>query len=258
MGDRTGISWTDSTWNPVTGCSKVSPGCEHCYAEREMKRWGHDWQSVQVHHERLEIPMGWKSPRMIFVCSVSDLFHPRVPFEFIDRVFATMEGTPWHTYQLLSKRPGRMAFYANGWRGGHWPGNVWAGTSIESAKYLPRLDVLARVPAKVHFVSCEPLLEQVDLSPWLAPKVSGVEMDSWPADAGGVAAAFGWHLSQLQWVIVGGESGPKARPMQLAWVQAICDQCRSARIPFFFKQWGGLRPGGPALLEGHEWREFPA
>lgn len=244
------IEWTDETWNVVTGCTRVSPGCEECYMFalyprlRGMRVPGYEQAPdvVQLHHGRLDTPLGWKKPRFVFVNSMSDTFHPRVPFSFVTDLFHTMVSAPEHTFQLLTKRPGRAVGWWNqeGEREfGSWPDNVWVGTSVESQKYAPRLDVLARVPAKVRFASVEPLLEALDISSWLADGV-------------------------LQWVIVGGESGPRARPMDPDWARALRDQCSDAGVRFFLKQLGGRtfqggkRAGDEALLDGVTHREMPA
>ena len=284
MGEQSSIEWTDATWNPVTGCTKVSPGCLHCYAERITRRWGRDFSQVTLRPERLDHPLRWKQPRMIFTCSMSDLFHSAVPFAYIAQVFAVMAEAEQHTFQVLTKRPGRVVgFYRYLER--HWPSmfpvgrpivpmdanvfldfyrvsrefierwgirkdycappwplpNVWIGTSVEQSRYLPRLDVLARIDAPIRFVSCEPLLgDLVGLRPYLM------------GGRGGAAAG-----PLVDWVIAGGESGHGAREMDPRWVRRIRDDCGDAGVPFFFKQWGGGRPGGPATLDGREWRELP-
>jgi len=241
----TKIEWTDEVWNVVSGCSPVSEGCLNCYAKRIYKRFGRDF-SVQLHPERLDIPLHWKRPRRIFVCSVSDLFHGAVPFDFIKSVWEVMHEAHTkygHIFQVLTKRPERM-LEALGPRGFGWyaveaplpcpePG-IWLGVSVESAKYLPRLDVLARVPAKVRFVSCEPLLEQLDLGPWLQP---------WGHRG----------VPDLQWVIVGGESGHSHRPMQIEWVQSLADQCDAAGVACFVKQGASLKPGQQGDLPDSLW-----
>ena len=243
MGERSTIEWTDATWNPVTGCTKVSPGCDNCYAERITKRWGRDFSEMVLHPERLEQPIHWKKPRMIFTCSMSDLFHPRVTAQYLRHVFNSMLAADRHTYQVLTKRPGRMAWFADllesdsAW----WPDNVWAGTSVESQKYAPRLDVLARVPAKVRFLSAEPLLGPLDLTPWLKPE--GVTVHGNPGlETRGALAKLTAKAYQkvygLQWVIVGGESGPGARPMNPDWARSIVVQCKEAGVPVFVKQMG--------------------
>lgn len=217
MSQKTQIEWTNATWNPVTGCTKVSPGCDHCYADRLTERFRRGpFSEVKLHNNRLDEPRRWRQPQMVFTCSMGDLFHPEVPWNFALQVFTVMAATPWHTYQLLTKRPGRMAYFADhalASTGLKWPGNVWAGTSIENQKYAPRIDLLARVPATVRFVSVEPLLEPLDLQAWLEART-------------------------IQWVIVGGESGPGARPVEIRWVQSILCQCKRASIPIFVKQLG--------------------
>ena len=243
------IEWTDETWNPVTGCTRVSPGCDHCYMYalyprlRGMGVPGYETapDDVRLLPERLRLPLTWKRPRHVFVNSMSDLFHADVPFPFISEVFEVMHeaSQQWgHVFQVLTKRPGR----AVGWWEqcgkelfAEWPPNVWIGTSVESPKYAPRLTVLARIPAPIRFVSAEPLLDSVDLSTWL--------------DDGTV-----------DWVIVGGESGRGARPMELDWARGIRDQCEEAEVPFFLKQLGGSRGkrgGDGAMLDGELWRQMP-
>ncbi len=257
----TSIEWTDETWNPVTGCTKVSPGCDHCYAEAFTKRFNRrPFEEITLHPERLGQPLAWKKPRRIFTCSMSDLFHDKVPWDYLLKVFEAMAATYDHTFQVLTKRPGRMDYFANTvlaeYQNCHpmgpwnWLPNVWAGTSVESAKYLPRLDVLARVPAKVRFVSCEPLLGPLDLRPWLGGCPRAYETATGTFDPSGgpyrnLCAGCGAHKldhkQTLSWVIVGGESGPGARPMHPQWVRDIKDQCQEAGVPFFFKQWGEWR-----------------
>ena len=278
MGSK--IEWTDETWNPVTGCTKVSPGCDHCYAERVTERFGRGpFSEVRLHPDRLDQPLRWKKPRRIFVVSMGDLFHPRVPWPFVAEVFWTMASAPRHTFQVLTKRPGRMAYFADKVLPEameRWPANVWAGTSVESAKYLPRLKLLAKVPAAVRFVSAEPLLSALDLRPWLRWE----DLDAIPVDMRGQMKAL---ANGVNWVVAGGESGPGARPMHPQWVREIRDQCQAADVPFFFKQWGEYGPVGPdhrpavvdfadgpvigmarigkraagAVLDGREWREMP-
>ncbi len=245
MADKTKIEWTDATWSPVTGCTKVSPGCDHCYAETVTNRFKrHPFEEVQLHPDRLSIPAKWQSPRKIFVCSMGDLFHSGVPWDFIIEVFNQMEACPQHIFQVLTKRPGRMAHFANWIRpdaynsnAPYWPENVWAGTSVESQKYAPRLDVLARVPAKVRFVSYEPALGPVDFRRWL-----GCEFCAGNPDRD-ILCGCGNLVNpddsrDLHWVIAGGESGPGARPAHPDWFRAVRDQCQAAGVPFFFKQWG--------------------
>ena len=243
------IEWTDETWNPVTGCTRVSPGCDHCYMFalyprlRAMGVPGYEGNPRQVRllPERLEAPLRWTRPRRVFVNSMSDVFHPRVPYEFINDIFDVMREASerrGHVFQVLTKRPGM----AVGWWESHqtrynceWPDGVWIGTSVENQKYAPRITVLARPPAAVRFVSAEPLLGAVDLSRWL--------------DAGDV-----------QWVIVGGESGHSARPMDINWARDLRDQSVEAGVAFFLKQLGGRhgkRSGEDATLDGRQWREYP-
>lgn len=259
----TKIEWTDETWNPVTGCTKVSEGCDHCYAETIAHRFtgtkaypnGFD---VTLRPERLDQPLRWKRPRKVFVNSMSDLFHKDVPDDYIARVFAIMALAPQHTFQILTKRPGRACSLLGSWdfrimvydhivaiAGGveHdevWPlPNVWLGTSVESQKWADvRIPLLLDTPAAVRFLSCEPLLGPVELSPWLWEGVqypvdygTGIEYDRAPA-----------HL--LDWVICGGESGPGARPMHPDWARSLRDQCQATTVPFHFKQWGEWAPAG--------------
>ena len=241
------IEWTDETWNPVTGCTRVSPGCDHCYMFALYPRLkgmgvpGYETSPdvVRLLPERLRVPLSWKTPRRVFVNSMSDVFHPHVPFDFAYEMFLVMEEAArerGHIFQVLTKRPGRAVAWWERYKDhfpGGWPGSVWIGTSVENQKYAPRLTVLSRLPARIRFVSAEPLLESVDLTEWLE---SGV----------------------LQWVIAGGESGPKARPMQLEWAASLRDQCLQAEVPFFFKQWGGRTPkSGGRELKGVMWNQMP-
>ncbi|HZW44059.1 MAG TPA: phage Gp37/Gp68 family protein [Dermatophilaceae bacterium] len=243
MGDKSGIEWTDATWNPTTGCDQVSPGCDHCYAltlAKRLKAMGQPkYQrdgdprtsgpgfALTVHEDALDVPRAWRAPRRVFVNSMSDLFHPKVPEDFVARVFDVMADTPRHQYQLLTKRPKRAASLASRLP---WPDNVWLGTSIESNAYVDRADQLRPVPASVRFLSCEPLLGPLpDL-----------------------------NLEGIDWVIVGGESGPGARSMDEAWVLDLRDRCRNAKVPFFFKQWGGRTPkAGGRQLKGRTWNQMP-
>jgi len=213
MSDNSSIEWTEATWNPVTGCTKVSPGCAHCYAETFAERFrgvpGHAYErgfDLQLRSERLTQPLEWKRPRLIFVNSMSDLFHPDVPMNFIESVFDTMARADWHTFQVLTKRSERLAELAPRLP---WPSNVWMGVSVENQRWTSRVDDLRRVPAAVRFLSCEPLLGPLTLD-----------------------------LTDIHWVIAGGESGHSARPMKPQWARDIRDQCVKARVPFFFKQWG--------------------
>lgn len=234
MSDNSSIEWTEATWNPVTGCTKVSPGCKFCYAERMAKRlqaMGKERYrnafKLTLQPDALEIPLQWKRPRVIFVNSMSDLFHKDVPAEFIAQCFDVMKRASQHTFQVLTKRPERVAELANQLP---WPGNVWMGTSVENADYCWRITELQKVPAHVRFLSIEPLLGPI-------PKVP---------------------LQGIHWVIVGGESGPSARPMDDQWVKGIRDQCIRARVPFFFKQWGGKnKKQAGRVLEGRTWDEMP-
>jgi len=229
------IEWTNATWNPVTGCSKVSPGCKHCYAERMAKRLRAMGQpnyaagfAVRCHDSMLELPLGWKKPQMVFVNSMSDLFHEAVPDGFIERVFEIMRRASWHTFQVLTKRAERLEALG---RHLDWPPNVWMGVSVESRTQLSRVDRLRRVPATIRFLSIEPLLERLGT-----------------VDLGGI-----------DWAIVGGESGPGARPMEPVWVAEIRDQCVADRVPFFFKQWGGTnKKKAGRLLDGRTWDQLPA
>ena len=244
------IEWTDETWNPVTGCTRVSPGCDHCYMYTLYPRLtamavpGYETtpDDVQLLWDRLEAPLTWKKPRRVFVNSMADMFHPRVPYEFINAAFSVMEQAArerGHIFQILTKRPGRAVAWWNKYEQDFpngWPTNVWIGTSVENQKYAPRITVLSRLPAPTRFVSAEPLLGPVDLSPWL-------------------------ESGAIQWVIVGGESGPRARPMELDWARLLRDQSVRAGVAFFLKQLGGVRKkrgGDGALLDGRLWRQMPA
>ena len=248
MGSK--IEWTNETWNPVTGCTPVGPGCDNCYAKRMAPRlrgrFGYpqdDPFAVTVHPGRLTETLYWKTQegQRVFVCSMGDLFHREVPWEFICEVFDTMAGLPGITFQVLTKRPGRMAYFAEHVWPGHelfarseWPSNVWAGVSIPNARYLPWLDVLARIPAPVRFVSLEPLLGPVDL-------LAGGYLDAGPNCS--CREAFCPHLTgferpKVDWAILGFESGPRARPGDPAWARKVRDDCQEAGIPFFMKQMG--------------------
>ena len=240
MSDGSAIEWTDATWNPVRGCTKISPGCKHCYAETFAERWrgipdhpygqGFDLRLVP---EKLDEPLRWKRPRRIFVNSMSDLFQVGVDEPFIRRVFDTMNAANWHTYQVLTKRADRMLATTRALPLAlvQQP-HIWLGVSVEDRRYgLPRIDLLRQTPAAVRFLSIEPLLEDLG------------ELD----------------LGGIHWVIVGGESGPGARPMSKAWVTSIQQQCRKQRVPFFFKQWGGVQKAKAGReLAGRTWDEFPA
>lgn len=238
MSATTEIEWTDSTWNPVTGCTKITRGCDFCYAERFSERFrgvqGHPFEDgfdLKLRPDRLSQPRRWRQPRRIFVNSMSDLFHKEVPKQFIDEVFDTMEAADWHMYQVLTKRSSLMSRYLAGrYGGGSAPDHIWIGVSVEDARNAVRLKHLQAARAAVKFVSFEPLLGPVG------------RID----------------LSGIHWAIVGGESGPAARPMSEEWAIEIRDQCIAGKVAFFFKQWGGVRPkSGGRLLGGREWSEFP-
>ncbi|HZG18223.1 MAG TPA: phage Gp37/Gp68 family protein [Candidatus Bathyarchaeia archaeon] len=231
---KTKIEWTDMTWNPTTGCSKVSAGCKNCYAERMAKRlqaMGNpryvNGFEPQEHPEAFDLPFTWKRPKKVFVNSMSDLFHEAISEQFIEKVFDVMNKTPMHTYQILTKRPERAARLANQFT---WTDNIWVGTSVENSCVVNRIDVLRQVPSRVRFLSCEPLLGPLE----------------------------NVNLQDIHWVIAGGESGPGARPMDASWVRLLLHQCQVAKIPFFFKQWGGvMKHRNGRLLDGREWNEFP-
>jgi protein gp37 len=234
MGASSAIEWTEATWNPVTGCTKISPGCAHCYAERMALRlqamgvraYERGFEPA-VHEELLPLPFSWRRPRRVFVNSMSDLFHEEVAEEFIGRALAVMRDADWHQYQVLTKRAERLAALGQYVQ---WPRNVWMGVTVESADYAWRIDCLRQTQAAVKFVSFEPLL---------AP-IGDVDLDG------------------LDWVIVGGESGPGARPMDEDWATGLRDQCLAAGIPFFFKQWGGRNKKATGReLEGRTWDEMP-
>lgn len=234
MASQSRIEWTQATWNPLTGCTKVSPGCKHCYAERlarRLKAMGSTKYTrgfhLTLHEDVLDLPLRWKRPRLIFVNSMSDLFHERVPLEFIRRTFSVMEQASWHTFQVLTKRSARLRELDPEL---NWPPNVWMGVSVENERYEFRIDDLRQTRAAIKFLSLEPLLGPL-------PKL---------------------NLDGIDWVIVGGESGPGARPMEEAWVIDIRDQCLRAGVPFFFKQWGGVqRSRAGRTLQGRTWDEMP-
>jgi protein gp37 len=234
MGFESSIEWTEATWNPVTGCTKISPGCKNCYAERLALRLQAMGQpnykngfAVTLHENMLEVPLKWKQPRTIFVNSMSDLFHKDVPDEFIRRVFDIMSRAFWHRFQLLTKRSKRLVeLDANI----SWPSNVWMGVSVENQDYVSRISDLRKTAARVKLLSLEPLLGPLNQLP----------------------------LQSIDWVIVGGESGPGARTMESTWVLDIRSQCRDRGVPFFFKQWGGVnKKRAGRLLEGRTWDEMP-
>ncbi len=234
MSDQSGIEWTDATWNPVTGCTKVSPGCKNCYAERLAARlcaMGNpryrNGFAVTLHPDQLTLPLRWRRPKRVFVNSMSDLFHEAVPDDYIRRVFDVMSRAAWHTFQILTKRSDRLAVLAPDLP---WPPNVWQGVSVENARYTSRIADLQTVPAAVRFLSVEPLLGAIPQLP----------------------------LHGIHWVIVGGESGGGRRPMEAAWARDIRDQCAHAGVAFFFKQWGGRTPkAGGRLLDDRTWDETP-
>lgn len=234
-GDKSAIEWTDSTWNPTTGCSKISPGCDNCYAEAyaiRLQKMGSpryvNGFEFAFHDDALALPLTWKKSRMIFVDSMSDLFHERNPVQFIDKVFEVIRAAPRHTYQILTKRSYLMMKYSE--RIGGFPNQVWAGVSLENAQYQFRIDHLRGVRASVRFLSIEPLLGPVG------------RLD----------------LSDIHWVIAGGESGPNFRTLNPDWVREIRDQCIDEGVPFFFKQWGGKTPkSGGRILDGKIWHQFP-
>jgi protein gp37 len=250
VASATTIEWTrgddgrrGATWNPITGCTKVSPGCAHCYAEAFAERWrglaGHPYEQgfdLRIWRDRLELPLRWRRPLRIFVNSMSDLFHEDVPNQFIESVFEVMHKADWHTFQLLTKRHQRMAELADRLA---WPGNVWMGVSIENRRFVGRADALRSVPAAVRFISAEPLLGPLD----------------------------GLQLDGIDWLIAGGESGPGARPMHPDWVRRLRDDCEAASVAFFFKQWGAHVPeaqmtgsvrGAVAMLDAEGRRRRPA
>lgn len=243
MKDRTGIEWTEVTWNPTTGCDRVSPGCDNCYAlamAKRLKAMGSErYQTdgdprtsgpgfgVAIHPEALEQPFRWRGRKTVFVNSMSDLFHAKVPVSFVRDVFDVIRDTPQHTYQVLTKRSRRMARMADKL---DWPDNLWIGVSVETVQFLNRIDDLRQVPAAVRFLSCEPLL----------------------------GALPNLDLTGIGWVITGGESGPKARPIDVEWVREIRDQCVQADVPFFHKQWGGRTPKQNGReLDGVTWGQMP-
>jgi protein gp37 len=255
MSDNTKIEWSDATWNPVTGCTEVSPGCDHCYAKTFAERWrgtpGHHFENgfdLTLRPERLEQPLKWKKPRRIFVNSMSDLFHEGIPEHVIADVWDVMRRTPQHTYQILTKRHGRMRSLINRWSPitgsppwvftGPWPlPNVWLGCSVEDQKWAGiRIPALLDTPAAVRFLSCEPLLGPLDVTEWLHESVCPIKTEDVctcdPADC----------EVRVDWLIVGGESGSGARPMHPDWARSLRDQCTVAGVPFHFKQWGEWSP----------------
>lgn len=235
MGDKSAIEWTNATWNVITGCDKVSPGCKNCYAERYAlrlkkmgtKKYSHGFK-LTFHPDAMEYPLTLKQPRMIFVNSMSDLFHKDIPFTFIEKVFDIMKQAYWHQYQILTKRSDRLREFGTYF--GRFPDNVWIGVSVETAEYKKRIEDLRNVDAKIHFLSLEPLLGPLG-------RLS---------------------LQNIEWVIAGGESGPNFRECKPDWVRDIRAQCTAVGVPFFFKQWGGVTSkSGGRTLDGKIWSEFP-
>ena len=234
MAFNSAIEWTESTWNPMTGCTKISLGCKNCYAERLAKRLQAMGQpnykngfQLAIHPHMLNLPLTWKKPQMIFVNSMSDIFHEDAPADFIKSIFNVMAKARWHIFQVLTKRSERLLEFTNDLR---WESNIWMGVTVESAEYVYRIEHLRKSPAKVKLLSLEPLLGPLN----------------------------GLNLDGINWVIVGGESGPRARIMRKEWVFDIKDQCERANIPFFFKQWGGTnKKKSGRLLEGRTWDDMP-
>jgi protein gp37 len=234
MGINSSIEWTEATWNPITGCDKISPGCKHCYAERmahRLKAMGQpnyvNGFDLSLHENALDAPLRWKKPQTIFVNSMSDLFHKGVPTEFILRVFDVMTKATWHNFQILTKRSDRLLELSPKL---NWPPHIWMGVSVENDSYTFRIDHLRNAGAHIKFLSLEPLL-----GPITSLRLDGID-----------------------WVIVGGESGPGARIMQKSWVIDIRNQCQSAKVPFFFKQWGGVnKKRAGRILDGRTWDEMP-
>lgn len=241
MADKSRIEWTDATWNPATGCDKVSPGCKNCYAERlalRLQKMGNPKYmkgfEFTLHEDAIDLPLKWKAPRKIFVNSMSDLFHEKMPADFLFRVLDAMLQADWHIYQILTKRPERMLEMTEKYlrcKGIQtFPEHIWFGVSVELPMYKSRIDILRKVSCKIRFISFEPLLGPMG------------ELD----------------LSGIFWAIVGGESGPNHRPIRAEWVREIRDQCIKQKVAFFFKQWGGItHSSGGRLLDGREWNEYP-
>lgn len=235
MADNSRIEWTEATWNPVTGCSKVSPGCARCYAETFAEPWrgipGHPYEQgfdLRVWRERLEVPLRWRRPRTIFVNSMSDLFHERIPTDFVSEVFDVMQRADWHVFQILTKRPERLAALADDLP---WPPHLWMGVSVENRRFVHRADHLRQTPARTKFISAEPLLGPLE----------------------------GLNLNGIDWLIAGGESGARHRPVRAEWIRELRDRCVNENVAFFFKQWGGTRSKtGGRTLDGRTWDELPA
>ncbi len=236
MSGRTTIEWTESTWNPVTGCDRISHGCDNCYAERLAARlhaMGNPrYKNVfklTVHEDLFEVPLRWREPRVIFVNSMSDLFHEAIPRDAVKRIFKTMNAASWHTFQVLTKRPFELLKLAEELE---WSRNIWIGTTVESYRYVHRIEALRKVPAAVRFISFEPLLSPIPMAT---------------------------SLVGIQWAIIGGESGPGARPMEKSWVTDLKKVCRKHGTAFFFKQWGGVNKKATGReLHGRTWDEMPA
>jgi len=232
---QSAIEWTEATWNPVTGCHQVSPGCAHCYAKTFAERWrgipGHHYEQgfdLRLWPERLEQPLRWRRPRVIFVNSMSDLFHEGIPLGYVERVFEVMVAAPQHTFQVLTKRHERLSELAPGLP---WPANVWMGVSIENRRFVHRAECLCEVPAAVRFISAEPLLGPLEQL----------------------------NLNGIDWLIAGGESGHRHRPARAEWIRELRDRCVADSVAFFFKQWGGRSPkAGGRELDGRTWDELPA
>jgi len=238
MAETSEIEWTDATWNPTTGCTKVSKGCDNCYAERISERFrgvkGHPYEQgfdLKLWHSRVHLPLFWKSPKRIFVNSMSDLFHKEIPDSFISDVFDTMELGDWHTYQVLTKRSSLLRNFVNRRYKQHpVPAHIWLGVSVEDRTALSRIEHLRQANVSVRFLSIEPLLDRIG-------KI---------------------NLENIHWVIVGGESGPGFRPIEVDWVREIRDQCIESGVAFFFKQWGGIRPKARGnTLDGRRWLQYP-
>jgi protein gp37 len=235
MAQASTIEWTEATWNPVTGCSEVSPGCAHCYAKTFAERWrgvaGHPYEQgfdLRLWPERLDLPLRWRKPKTIFVNSMSDLFHEDIPLPFVEEIFETMRAAHWHTFQILTKRHARLEEIAGGL---DWPPNVWMGVTIENRRFVHRADALRHVPVAVRFISAEPLLGPLD----------------------------GLDLEGIHWLIAGGESGAGHRRVDPDWLRNLRDQCVEQDVAFFFKQWGGHRPKSNGReLDGRLWNEYPA
>ena len=234
MAGSSKIEWTEATWNPVTGCDQISPGCAHCYAKTFAERWrgvsGHPYEQgfdLRLWPERLDVPLRWRKPKTIFVNSMSDVFHEAIPDDYVAQIFETMRAAHWHTFQVLTKRVERMLDLAPSLT---WPSNVWMGVTIENRRFVHRADALREVPAAVRFISAEPLLGPLD----------------------------GLSLAGIAWLIAGGESGPRHRRVDADWIRELRDYCAGAETSFFFKQWGGARPkSNGRLLDGRLHDDYP-